>query len=79
MADVRELTRKSTIAETTGRAASTRPTDTHEHGRGREHEDHAHRFESEDPIRIALVALAATLVWFRVWEPFPASAYAAPA
>jgi heavy metal translocating P-type ATPase len=36
------------------------------------HEDEAHDggFEVQDIIRIALVAVAAALVWFRVWEPF---------
>jgi len=30
-----------------------------------------HRFERVELVRIAFVALAATAVWFRVWEPFP--------
>jgi len=30
-----------------------------------------HHFEWLELIRIAFVALAATAVWFRVWEPFP--------
>ncbi len=38
----------------------------HEH----DHEAHDHGFEWQDGIRIALVALAAALVWFRMWEPF---------
>jgi heavy metal translocating P-type ATPase len=38
----------------------------HEH----EYETHDHGFEWEDGIRIAFVAVAAALVWFRVWEPF---------
>lgn len=37
-----------------------------EHG----HEAHDHGFEWQDGTRIALVAVAATLVWFHVWEPF---------
>lgn len=37
-----------------------------EHG----HDEHAHGFEVQDGIRIALVAVAAALVWFRAWEPF---------
>ena len=40
------------------------------HGSESDHEEHAHGFESQDGIRIALVAVAAALVWFRVWEPF---------
>ncbi len=35
-----------------------------------DHEAHDHGFELQDIIRIALVAVAAALVWFRVWEPF---------
>ncbi len=35
-----------------------------------DHEAHDHGFEWQDGIRIALVAVAAALVWFRVWEPF---------
>src|SRR5260370_42342816 len=33
-------------------------------------EAHDHGFELQDVIRIALVAVAAALVWFRVWQPF---------
>jgi len=33
-------------------------------------EGHDHGFELQDGIRIVLVAVAAALVWFRVWEPF---------
>ena len=35
-----------------------------------DHEGHDHGFELQEGIRIALVAVAAALVWFRVWEPF---------
>ena len=41
--------------------------DDHEHGH-----DHDHPFEWPEAARIALVALAAAAVWFRVWEPFQA-------
>jgi heavy metal translocating P-type ATPase len=34
-----------------------------------DHDSHDHGFELQDAIRIALVAVAAALVWFRVWEP----------
>jgi P-type Cu+ transporter len=34
------------------------------------HEAHDHGFELQDGIRIVLAAVAASLVWFRVWEPF---------
>ena len=45
----------------------------HETHPGHEHEhDHEHgHIEPFDLIRIALTAIAAALVWFRVWEPFP--------
>ena len=32
-------------------------------------EAHDHGFEWQEGVRIALVAVAAALVWFRVWEP----------
>src|SRR5258708_976004 len=35
-----------------------------------DHEAHDHGFEWQEGIRILLVAVAAALVWFRVWEPF---------
>ena len=31
--------------------------------------DHDHAFEWQEMVRIALVALAAAAVWFRLWEP----------
>ena len=34
-----------------------------------EHDDHDHAFELQEMVRIALVALAAAAVWFRLWEP----------
>jgi len=43
------------------------------HSRSSESHDrngHEHGFEWQDGIRIALVAIAGALVWFRVWEPF---------
>lgn len=39
--------------------------DDHEDGH-----DHDHSFEWQEAARIALVAIAAAAVWFRVWEPF---------
>src|SRR6202158_6133983 len=38
---------------------------------GAEHEEHGHGVEWAELVRIAFVALAATAVWFRLWEPFP--------
>ena len=37
-----------------------------------EHDDHEHAFEWSEMVRIALVGLAAAMVWFRLWEPVPA-------
>ena len=34
-----------------------------------DHHDHDHAFEWQEMVRIALVALAAAAVWFRLWEP----------
>lgn len=46
----------------------------HSHG-GHDHDDedghdHEHPFEWQEAARIGVVAVAAALVWFRVWEPF---------
>jgi cation transport ATPase len=38
---------------------------------GTEHEEHGHGVEWAELVRIAFVALAAGVVWFRFWEPFP--------
>lgn len=43
--------------------------DDHDHQDGH---DHDHSFEWQEAVRIGFVALAAALVWFRVWEPFAA-------
>jgi Cu+-exporting ATPase len=37
----------------------------------KDHAEHSHGFESPDLARIIFVALAAAVVWFRVWEPLP--------
>jgi len=47
-----------------------------EHGRPEapsvdHHDEHGGSFETADLVRIALVALAVCLTWFRVWEPLP--------
>ncbi len=34
-----------------------------------DHHDHEHAFEWQEVVRIALVAMAAAIVWFRLWEP----------
>ena len=38
---------------------------------GAEHTEHGNGFEWVELVRIAFVTLAATAVWFRLWEPFP--------
>lgn len=45
--------------------------DGHEHDDDHGH-DHEHLFEWQEAARIAVVAIAAAGVWFRIWEPFPA-------
>ena len=50
--------------------------DHHDHTHGdHDHDDedghdHEHPFEWQEAVRIGVVAVAAALVWFRVWEPF---------
>jgi len=36
-----------------------------------EHAEHGHGIEWVDLVRIAFVAIAAAVVWFHLWEPFP--------
>src|ERR1700720_2762049 len=35
-------------------------------------DDHSHGFDWTEAVRIAIVALAAVAVWFKLWEPFTA-------
>jgi len=44
----------------------------HDHDHHDEHGDHEHAFEWPEMLRIAVVAVAAAAVWWRLWEPFPA-------
>jgi len=37
---------------------------------GAEHEEHEHKVEWAELVRIAFVAASAAAVWFRLWEPF---------
>jgi heavy metal translocating P-type ATPase len=65
MADVRESSPADVVIPVIAESvAMTHGTEVHDH------EAHDHGFELQDGIRIALVALAAGLVWFRIWEPF---------
>ena len=56
-------------ARTIARAAE--PHD-HDHDHHDQEHDHDHSFEWPEALRVGLVAIAAAVVWFRVWEPFPA-------
>ncbi len=51
-------------------AHSTHGHDHHDHDH--DHHDHAHLFEWQEGVRIAIVAIAAAVVWFGWWEPYPA-------
>jgi Cd2+/Zn2+-exporting ATPase/Cu+-exporting ATPase len=65
MPDVKEsLPTASVIPETAASVSVTHGSEAHDR------ESHNHGFELQDGIRIVLVAVAAALVWFRVWEPF---------
>jgi heavy metal translocating P-type ATPase len=70
MPDIKEdLPRPSSLSATGVPSSQALHTETHDHEH-LDHEGHDHGFELQDGIRIALVAVAAALVWFRVWEPF---------
>jgi Cd2+/Zn2+-exporting ATPase/Cu+-exporting ATPase len=64
--DVAEQALSGTTVPATGQQAELRA---HDHDAER---DHNHAFEWREMLRIALVAVAAAAVWWRVWEPFPA-------
>jgi len=65
MPDVKEnLPTTSVIPETAASVSITHGSEAHDD------KGHDHGFEWRDGIRIVLVAVAAALVWFRVWEPF---------
>lgn len=49
-----------------------RPTHNHDGPDTEGHHHHAQSFEWLEVVRIAVVAIAATAVWFRFWEPFSA-------
>src|SRR6266446_9577185 len=55
-------------ARTTAPAAESKAHHGHDHDHSERGHDHA--FEWAEALRIGFVALAAALVWFRVWEPF---------
>lgn len=53
-------------------AAEAHHHDDHDHHEHEHDHDHDHPFEWLEALRIALVAIAAAAVWFRIWEPFSA-------
>lgn len=53
-------------------AAEAHHHDDHDHHEHEHDHDHDHPFEWLEALRIALVAIAAAAVWFRIWEPFAA-------
>jgi heavy metal translocating P-type ATPase len=62
-------------ARTTVPAAINKEGRHHQHGHDHDHDDghdHHHAFDWTEALRIAVTALAAAAVWFRVWEPFSA-------
>jgi heavy metal translocating P-type ATPase len=68
MPDVKEKPpTAAVISDTTTLVSMTRGAEAHDH----EAPDHANGAILQDGIRIVFVALAAAMVWFRVWEPFP--------
>jgi Cd2+/Zn2+-exporting ATPase/Cu+-exporting ATPase len=65
MSSIKQSLPTTTVVAETSPAASMARASDHD-----DHEGHDHGFEWQDGLRIALVAVAAALVWFRVWEPF---------
>jgi heavy metal translocating P-type ATPase len=67
MPDVRV---KESLPTTRVLAEAAAPSVSMTHGQeGHDHIGHEHGFEWQEGLRIVLVAIAASLVWFRVWEP----------
>lgn len=64
------LPRTSLAEQAEARTTAPEALDHHDHGH--DGHDHAHAVEWPEALRIGLVALAAALVWFRIWEPVPA-------
>ena len=44
----------------------------HEHDGHEDAHEHSHGFDALEAARITFVALSATAVWFKLWEPFSA-------
>jgi heavy metal translocating P-type ATPase len=70
---VQDAAHRRTLADTAEARTTAPAAAPHHHDDHDDHEhDHDHPFEWSEAVRIALVAIAAAAVWFRVWEPFPA-------
>ncbi len=71
---VENTVHRRTMIEAAEARTIARAAEPHDHDRDhhdQEH-DHDHSFEWPEALRVGLVAIAAAVVWFRVWEPFPA-------
>jgi heavy metal translocating P-type ATPase len=73
---IQDTTHRGTAAAIAGpRPSSVHDNDDHDHSFHQNEHDHehghdqAHAFEWPEAARIAVVAIAAAAVWFRVWEP----------
>jgi Cd2+/Zn2+-exporting ATPase/Cu+-exporting ATPase len=66
----RKIQHSSLSLEDQALSRTTAP-ETSDHYCEREHHDREHAFEWSELVRIAVVAIAAAAVWFRVWEPMP--------
>ncbi len=65
--------RRRTLAEASEASVAASPRKGPPHDDGGDHGEHGdHAFDWVEASRIALVAAAAAIVWFRVWEPYPA-------
>ncbi|WP_198025204.1 heavy metal translocating P-type ATPase [Salinisphaera hydrothermalis] len=72
-----QTTQHDTLADR-AETRTTAPEASSHHGHGSHHHDHEHGHDHDHPFewpeaaRIAVVAVVAALVWFRIWEPFAA-------
>jgi heavy metal translocating P-type ATPase len=63
-----QATARTTVPAAHGAARADQDGARHDHDQDHEH-DHDHVFSLTEAMRIAVAALAAIAVWFRVWEP----------
>jgi cation transport ATPase len=69
MPSVKESLPTDAVIPAISESVAMNPSDEGHDHEAHDHEAHDHGF-LQDAIRIALAAVAAALVWFRVWEPF---------